>query len=616
MLDDAACPSQLPKEMSAMKADCDLERLFHEASQQDASEWESFVRDLPGDSGRQLLQMLKADQQLHDTDDTFLDSSGTDPAATNTANMPNSMKSTYVGHSVESTHEHPEQIGDYRILNVIAIHGQGVVYRADHVHLNRQVVIKVSKDRLDEHARKALIDEGRSLASLSHPNIAQIYDLKIEDDFPCLVMEYIEGQNLADRQGRAPMQPADAVELARQLCAGMQHAHSRGIIHRDLKPANVVMRAADNTPMIIDFGLARVRSAFSTEVEHTSYGGTIAYMAPEQARHLQTRMQGGETVDPTNERSDVFALGAILYTMLTGKKPYSFKGNCDGLQKAVACEFDRQPLSDNGIPVWLRNACLKAMAKSPDERFATTDEFANALRPPKQISLPLIATAAAVLLAVAAWRLWPAATAKSGVSDSVANASGEVTLPAPAELQPLQYTHYANADQDSRTMGPLFENGNVRENDDLRLDGTFPNPVYCFLIALNPDGTVQLCYPDARDAAQEEPIAEIHFPSSSGQGFGFTDGAGQQGFLLVTSPNPLPTFDSWVGSVGKLQDALVEVEGRWYWNDGQVVPVARQTRGAIRDLQGHEDFSALCERIQSSSNDQSVHGVTFAVEPR
>ncbi len=273
----------------------------------------------------------------------------------------------------------PETIGSYRILNVIAVHGQGVVYRADHPQLNRQVVIKVSKDALAPYAHAAIIEEGRALASLSHPNIAHVYDLLLEAGRPGLVMEYIEGRNLADRYGNTPIPAADAAALVCTLALAIEHAHSKGVIHRDLKPANIVMRASDNEPRIIDFGLARVRSAFHPAIEDSSYGGTVAYMAPEQARWLLARQRGETLEDPTNERTDIFALGAILYGLMTGRRIYSFTNNMDGLEKAATGEIDESGLGDAAIPRALAELCRKALAPEPENRFTSAAELAEAL---------------------------------------------------------------------------------------------------------------------------------------------------------------------------------------------------------------------------------------------
>lgn len=136
-------------------------------------------------------------------------------------------------------------------------------------------------------------------------------------------MEYIDGRNLAELHANSPMPPEDAAELVQKIAMGMQHAHNNGMIHGDLKPANVVMRAHDQQPKIIDFGLARVRHAFAAEAKNLSHGGTIAFMPPEQASWIKNYAKGDSAEDPTDKRTDVFALGAIFVLFVDRKSALS-----------------------------------------------------------------------------------------------------------------------------------------------------------------------------------------------------------------------------------------------------------------------------------------------------
>ncbi len=229
----------------AMSNNKRLESLFCEGLRTGPSKWDSLGDDLPEDQRRQLCELLEAEFKRRQAANVSSGSVSSGLARPNTEKMSKSIDSTLARTTRRDTEVQPQHIGDYRILNVIAVHGQGIIYRADHAQLNRQVVIKVSKNALSERSRQALIEEGRTLALLSHPNIAQIFDLRIEGGCPCLVMEYIEGRNLADCQTDAPMPSGEAAQLVRTLALAMQHAHGKGIIHRDLKPANVAVRAVD-----------------------------------------------------------------------------------------------------------------------------------------------------------------------------------------------------------------------------------------------------------------------------------------------------------------------------------------------------------------------------------
>lgn len=272
--------------------------------------------------------------------------------------------------------EIPDRIGDYRVLNVIAVHGQGIVYRADHPHLNRQVVIKASKNALSAAAQTSLLKEGRTLAKLSHTNLAQVYDLQFHDGRPFLVMEYIEGRNLAELLHDTIFQIKDVIDLIRTLAKAIHHAHGFGVTHRDLKPANVMIRAVDRLPKIIDFGLAESRTVYGESPLGASLGGTIAYMAPEQAEAMANGFQGP---DRSDERVDIFGLGAILYEMLTGKTLYRYTNQVSGLRLAINCGFDHSALEKPDIPESLRLVCLKALAKASCDRYRTAAELADAL---------------------------------------------------------------------------------------------------------------------------------------------------------------------------------------------------------------------------------------------
>lgn len=532
----------------------------------------------------------------------------------------------------------PEFIGGYRILNLLAVHGQGAVYRADHPHLNRQVIIKVSKNQLDENNQQAVVDEGRALATLSHPNLAQVYDLQFQDGCPFLVMEYIEGRNLAECLKDKKLPLAESAEMIATLAEAIHHAHEIGVVHRDLKPANVVIRAADKTPKIIDFGLATTRIAYADDLLNTTFGGTIAYMAPEQAQQLISRYTG-EAEPTVDERIDVFALGAILYQLTTGRRLYSFENQMEGLRLAAECNFDVSPLDE--IPSELSKICRKALAKDPAERWRSASEFADALRASiattsSTLRLPIAALAmfGGLLLCLAIWfaidRISPPvadggnnltrSAAPNRDSDNPAKSSIQA---ASARLLPgATFTHFMNKSE-TRISGRLFENGPVREDDDLRIELQFEEPVYCFLFALNPDGAVQLCYPhpdpetyeESLDEVQADAISELKYPASENEGFAFTDGPGQQAFILVSSKKPLPSFRDWSKSASNLTD-VPQATGHWVFADGTVSPLVKldETRGAPRKLRGSEPFEKVMNAIQATNQECEVSGLSFPVE--
>ena len=264
------------------------------------------------------------------------------------------------------------KIDGYDVQSVLGRGGMGVVYRARHLKLNRTVALKMllsgAYADLCELAR--FQREAEAVAGLSHPNIVQVHDVGELDGQPYFTMEFVEGQSLAEALAGMPQPARPAAEFVATLARAMQVAHESGIIHRDLKPANVLL-SADGTPKITDFGLAR---RFSNEVDLTLSGariGTPSYMAPEQA--------AGQT-SLTGPSADIYALGAILYEMLTGRPPF---------RAETAIETERQVIHEEPVPPTrlnprvprdLETICLKCLHKEPLRRYATEGGLADDLQ--------------------------------------------------------------------------------------------------------------------------------------------------------------------------------------------------------------------------------------------
>src|SRR5712691_2643595 len=217
-----------------------------------------------------------------------------------------------------------ETLGHYKILEQIGAGGMGVVYRARDNKLGREVALKVLPEEVahDRERMGRFEREAQVLALLNHPNIAAIHGLEESTSARALVMELVEGQTLAERIAAGPMAFEEALPIAKQIAEGLEYAHEKGIVHRDLKPANIKLTEEGNVKLL-DFGLAKAwekpltasnpSTSPTLTLEGTQAGlilGTAAYMAPEQAR--------GAAVD---KRADIWAYGAVLYEMLTGKQP-------------------------------------------------------------------------------------------------------------------------------------------------------------------------------------------------------------------------------------------------------------------------------------------------------
>src|ERR1700728_3881461 len=217
--------------------------------------------------------------------------------------------------------------GRYRIIGLLGRGGMGEVYRATDLALGQSVALKFLPEEAAQNQRllERFHGEVRVARQVSHPNVCRVYDIGEAEGMPFISMEYVDGEDLASLLLRIGRLPADkAIETARKLCAGLAAAHDRGIIHRDLKPQNIMMNKRGDV-VIMDFGLAAVADQLSgAEVRN----GTPAYMAPEQLR--------GAEVTP---KSDIYALGLVLYELFTGRRPYAGNSAKDLLRQEESAQL-------------------------------------------------------------------------------------------------------------------------------------------------------------------------------------------------------------------------------------------------------------------------------------
>jgi serine/threonine protein kinase/Tol biopolymer transport system component len=320
-------------------------------------------------------------------------------------------------------------LGPYRIDGLIGAGGMGEVYRAHDSRIGRDVAIKVLPTEYAANAERLrrFEQEARASGALNHPNVLTLYDVGTAADRPYLVMELLDGETLRDRIGRGALTPSRACEMAADVARGLAAAHAKGIVHRDLKPENIMV-TRDGRVKILDFGIAKLKAPVPTPDGRTvttplrtlaqTVMGTAGYMAPEQVRGL-----------PADERADIFALGAILFEMLTGRRAFDRPSQVETLNAIL--HDDLPPLEGTAalVPPTVERIVRRCVEKEPDARFQSARDLAFALdnssgtatATATGVSVPLtrrvvrvreattFAIAAAIIAGLAVWKFTPRA---------------------------------------------------------------------------------------------------------------------------------------------------------------------------------------------------------------
>ncbi len=276
------------------------------------------------------------------------------------------------------------QVPGYEVLSELGRGGMGVVYKARQLANGRTVALKMILPRLCPRPADTIRfrREIEAIANIRHPNLVAVLDVGEHEGRPYYALEYVDGGSLAFRAGNRPQPPAQAAEVVEALARAMHVVHGRGIIHRDLKPANVLLARGDPalpephppltwwTPKISDFGLARQVASQDGPTQSGAVLGTPGYMAPEQAAGHSRRV---------GPEADVFALGAILYYLLTGRPPFHARTPLDTIRLMATAEAVPLSRLAPGCPAELELICLKCLQKSPAARYPTAADLADDL---------------------------------------------------------------------------------------------------------------------------------------------------------------------------------------------------------------------------------------------
>jgi tRNA A-37 threonylcarbamoyl transferase component Bud32 len=541
------------------------------------------------------------------------------------------------------------RLGRYEILGRLAEGGMGAVFKARHSELGKIVALKMlPAGRMDEVGVARFKNEIRAIGRLDHPNIVAAHDAGELHGVHFLVMDFVEGMDLARvLEYHGHLSIADACEAVRQAALGLQHALERGLVHRDIKPSNLML-ARSGCVQVVDLGLAR-SFADATADTLTAKGmllGTADYLAPEQWEHAHA----------ADTRGDIYSLGCTLYHLIAGRPPFA-GATCQSLLQKMRAHLNVPPPPVEQfcpqVPAALTAVLDRMLAKDPTARFQSPAEVAKALHsftlgsdlssllgkeePAAGVGVPIADTPAPGLWETTSERIGnrphpprrPRSHAFYGALAGLCLviaiplllllASGGLSRQAvkPLGIIGMHITHFRN--KGTTLRGDLRTSPEaVRVNDDVRVTGELSAPAHCYLIAFNPDGTEQLCYPEDADgmgaqATRPDARTEIHYPQD--RHVFVLDAVGLQAFVLAASTQPLPPYEDWRSGTGTMPWKTVQTGGAWRWYfDGRQFTRYPQERGRIEPKEtAPEALQKLCDFFKSRSEFEVVQLFAFPV---
>ncbi|MGH9311748.1 MAG: protein kinase domain-containing protein, partial [Vicinamibacterales bacterium] len=296
----------------------------------------------------------------------------------------------------------------YRVVEKLGAGGMGEVYLARDEHLGRDVAVKVLPAHTfgDDSARRRFRREAEALSRLNHPHIATVYDFDTEGDVDFLVMEYVPGVPLSEHTRGGPLPQRDIVSLGGDIAAALEEAHERGVVHRDLKPGNIIVTPKSRAK-VLDFGLARLSDAAAEQALTASNSalhvvGTVPYMAPEQLR--------GEPID---SRTDIYALGVVLFEMATGQRPFEEEHTGRLADAILHAPLPPPSRLQPRLSPELERIILKCLDRSPENRYQSAKEIGVDLR---RLATSTTATTAAVAPIRAPTKRWVIAASAAALT--------------------------------------------------------------------------------------------------------------------------------------------------------------------------------------------------------
>jgi tRNA A-37 threonylcarbamoyl transferase component Bud32 len=497
----------------------------------------------------------------------------------------------------------PERIGRYEIVRRFTeSSGQAAAFLGFDPILRRHVVLKQYHDGDTPEGQSAAIAEGRALAGIKSAYVAECLGIEFHDSDLFLVVEHIKGRSLAEIRREGLLDPERVAGIMMQLAEGVTAVHQHGLIHRDIKPANVIL-GDDDRPRLVDFGLATHLG--SDRLRERS--GTPNYMAPEQARREP------EQIDC---RTDVFGLGATLFELLTGRAPYEGSDLKAVLEQARTGIVVPARRLNARAPRGLEQICRKATAADPGKRYGSAAEFRSALNRWRWVRMvrpvaTVVVLALAVVIALIAFSQWNGAP-EPGNPEAPRGAMATRPV-APLRIVNLEVElHRRDTRKSLGRIGRDVSAG--RFDDDVVVRARLNAPGYAFLIALNPDGKPELCYPADPKIPPPRSADVITFEDSA-QGFALKDGTGLQAFVLLISSRPFLPYAKWSPSFGNLPWKPTPSAAVWRYDGVEFASDLR--RGGPRPLADlPEPFAASCRALQAVPGVTGIRAVCFPVVPQ
>ena len=534
----------------------------------------------------------------------------------------------------------PRVLGEYELLERLGAGGMGVVWKARHRRLGRLLAVKLLPCRpdLSPQAVERFLREMRALGQLEHPNVVEATDAGQHGDTVYLAMKLIEGEDLHRRVRRCgPLSVADACALARQIADALAYLHGRNLVHRDLKPSNVML-SSEGVVKLLDLGLARWLGEGAAG-DCTSPGqvmGTADYMAPEQGRDAAS----------VDGRADLYALGATLFFLLTGKPPFAHHSGMLDKMRAHAEEPppDVRALRPE-VPPAVAEMVARLLAKQPADRPATAEEAATALTapgragsvmtpvtPPSASSLPwslltplavcrhgrhrrLVlagATAAALLTGLLVWGVAQSTDRSETPSEPERAAVGDSV-----HVTRLSVRHFARVRGGVQPRGILGEGAlTTRTGDGVTVEARLSEPAYAFLISFRPDGTDEVLFPEDKDQPPERTERPSYPSVSRGTEVALEEGTGLQVVALVVSRRPLPAYAQWRQRLGQSPWRRVAAVPGVVWEDDGTAQLPRTRgpgRGKGREMTGAASLARLTGWLKRAPQVTAVAAVGFPV---